>query len=195
MTRYDGQQYIYLFVLMIMLGFTGWYYAESPYDNDKLSSETLSHLPDFIIQEVSITQFNALGLPSHHFQTPLLTHFPYNNASQFISPRITLCPDKGEPWLIQADNGKSEKGTAIVTLFNHVKLHQNASTTNKNEQEKNITTTELTYYSKKDLAKTPAMIYFEEPGLRIQSLGMKANLKKQEITLLQQVRSEYVPQS
>jgi lipopolysaccharide export system protein LptC len=119
-----------------------------------------------------------------------LTHFPYNNSSKFISPHYILHSEKGEPWFIQSERGESEQGTTKITLIDRVILHQNASET---EKEKTITTSEMSYFPEKNWAETNKMVFFEEPGLRIQSEGMTANLKEQKINLSQHVTSEYIP--
>lgn len=186
MNRHQGLEYVYIFMAIIALGFTGWYYA-SPPNISKMSKEALSHLPDAIAYELHVTQFNAKGFPSNRFYTPKLTHFP-NTSSQFTAPRIMLYPESGQPWFIQSDSGQAQQSADIITLTDHVILHQDASGTDK---AKTITTSEITYYTKKDLATTPKMIVFEQPGLLVKSLGMTAHLKTQQIHLSQQVWSEY----
>lgn len=187
MNRHQGLEYVYLFIAIIALGFTGWYYATPPNIN-KISKEALSRLPDAIAYEVHATLFNLKGLPANRFYTPKLTHFP-NTSSQFVRPRIVLYPDNGQPWFIQSDSGQSQQNADIITLTDHVILHQEAS---GNDKAKTITTSEITYYTKKDLATTPKMIFFEQPGLLIKSLGMTAHLKTQQIHLSKQVWSEYI---
>lgn len=194
MKQYQGQYAIYLFLLMVALGFTGWYYAQPSFEIKKLPQETLAHIPDSIVTDVDVTQFNKLGQLSTHFYTPKLTHYPANNWSQFTTPRIVLYPEKGEPWFIQADEGQAENGYQIIRLMNNVTMHQDASKTDKSDKSKTIATTQLTYLTEQNLAVTSQMVYFEQPGLKVKSLGMTANLKEQKIKLLQQVWSEYVPE-
>jgi len=184
----NGKYVIYFFIAILVLGFTGWYYARPI--TIKLPKEELLHLPDAIGYAVKVTQFDAKGMPSNSFFTPKLTHYP-NASSQFTFPRIILYSEKGEPWLIQADAGKSEKNTEIVTLFDHVILHQDASGKEQSKTSKTMTTSEITYYTKDDLATTSKMIFYQQPGLFIKSLGMTAHLKTEQIHLSQQVWSEY----
>lgn len=192
MKSYQGQQYIYMFIMIILLGFTGWYYAQPSLVNNPIPKDVLIHLPDIIITDLNITQFNAQGNMANHFYTPELTHFPYNNLSQFIEPRIIVYSQASseQPWLIQANQGESEQGSKIITLSEHVHMHQQGNGT---EKEKTILTDEITYYADTDTATTQDIIYFSEPGLHVKSQGMTANLKEQRIHLLQQVTSEYQP--
>lgn len=193
MTRYHGQQYIYLFILIIVLGFTGWYYAQPSLSTPRLSEETLAHLPDVVITNVHATQFNNEGMLSSRFYTPELIHFPYNNMSQFVAPRIIIYSDQKAdqvaPWYIQADKGQSEQGSDQITLTQHVIMHQDASLT---EKAKTITTEEIIYNAKTDRAFTDKMIYFDQTGLQVQSQGMEAYLKQQKVHLLQQVVGKYL---
>lgn len=187
--REDGMQYVYFFIALILIGFTGWYYTRPSRFPQGLSHEILLRLPDHIVTELNMTEFNTEGFPARRFHVKELIHFPTHNLSQFKKPYIVLYPDKGKPWVIQSDEGEAENGTTKITLLNHVIMHQNAY---ENETEKTITTDEITYYTQNDFAETKKMIFFEQPGLRIQSLGMKAYLKKQQIELSQQVWSEYI---
>lgn len=189
MTRYHGQQYIYLFILIVSLGFIGWYYAQPSLYAERIPDKVLVYLPDVIVKNLDITQFNEQGFPTNHLYTPELMHFPHQNLSQFTKPRIILYPQHGAPWFILADKGEAELGVEKITLLNNVVLHQNAL---GNEKARTITTSAITYYSQKDFVETPQMIYFEEPGLRVKSLGMTADLKKQQVNLLQHVSSEYI---
>ncbi len=187
-----GQQYVYLFLLLIGLGFSGWYYAQSSFIFNALSPKLIAYLPDIIVDDLSVKQFDIKGQLSHYFYTPQLIHTPNKNLSRFTHPKIILSSqeENGRPWSIQADNGIAEDGLDKITLINNVVFHQNAS---GNDQEKTLRTTSITYYPKKNWAETQEMIFFEEPRLHAQSLGMTANLKTQEIHLLQQVSSIYVP--
>lgn len=190
---YHGQQYIYLFALIIILGFAGWYYMQASFFSiQRIPDKIIARLPDIIVNNLRVTQFSTEGKPTHYFYTPQLIHFPHQNLSQFIKPHITLASQKGNPWIIHADKGESESGLDKVTLLDHVVIHQDPSASDPNEKEKTITTSEITYYPKKNFAETQKMIFFEEPGLHVQSLGMTAELEKQKIHLLQQVSSVYV---
>jgi lipopolysaccharide export system protein LptC len=189
---YDGKQYIYLFILFIVLGFSGSYYLQSSFKNNRLPKSVLAYLPDIVVEDLTVTQFNEKGLLAHYFHTPQLIHYPHQNFSQFIQPQIILVPpsENNAPWTIRADKGESKDGVDKITLIDNVVFHQDASGT---EKEKTISTSEITYYPQKDWAVTHKMIIFEEPGLRVQSQGMTAQLKKQQIHLLQQVSTTYVP--
>jgi|GEM_PF-6645513 len=190
-SSYHGRHPVYIFILLIFLGFTGWYYAE-PSSSLKLAPEVLSHLPDILVNELEITQFNADGNISSHIYTPELKHFPDNNRSDFKEPRIVLYRKNQEsPWFIQADRGKMQRGTHVITLMDHVILYQNADSDNR---VKTITTSEITYYPENNQAETNKEIIFEQPGLHVRALGMKADLKEEKIELLNKTWVEYVQQ-
>lgn len=188
--KWEGQQYIYLFLLIIALGFSGWYYMQSSFNINLLSPKIIAYLPDIMIEDLTVKQFDATGKPAHYFYTPALTHFPHKSMSQFTQPKIILTPEDEEPWTIRADRGRAEEGINKITLISNVIFHQNAA---NNQKEKKITTELMTYYSKKNWATTPEKIFFEQPGLSVQSVGLAADLKEQKIFLLHQVSSIYDP--
>lgn len=186
----QGQQYVYLFVAILALGFTGWFYSQPALVTNPIPKETLDHMADMIITSLNVTQFNEKGMPANHFYTPQLTHYPYNNSSEFTNPHIILYPDDAAPWVIQSDKGTAEQGAEKVVLSDNVIMHQDAY---GNEKVKNITTSQITYFTEKDWAETDKNILFVQPGLRVRSKGMTANLKTQKINLLKNVTSEYIP--
>ncbi len=188
--KWEGQQYIYLFLLIIALGFSGWLYMQSSFNINFLSPKTIAYLPDMMIEDLTVTQFDVEGKPAHYFHTPHLTHFPHKSMSQFTSPQIILSPEEGQPWTIRSDKGKAEDGSNKITLIGDVVFHQNAA---DNEKEKIIKTEEMTYYTKRSWATTQKKVFFEQPGLSVQSTGLAADLKKQQIYLLHQVSSIYNP--
>lgn len=188
--RWEGQQYIYLFFLLILLGFSGWYYMQSSFNLNILSPKIIAYLPDIMVEDLTLTQFDTQGKPAHSFYTPQLTHFPHKSMSQYTSPQITLTPEGQEPWSIHSNAGEAEDGINKIILIGNVVMHQNAT---NNEKEKTIKTEEITYYTKKNWATTQKKIFFEQPGLSVQSVGLAADLKEQQIFLLHQVSSIYEP--
>jgi LPS export ABC transporter protein LptC len=192
--KWQDQQYIQLFVLFMVLGFMGWFYMQSTFDMNILPRKLIARLPDIIIEDLTLTQFDEKGQPAHYFHTPHLIHYPHKDKSRFTSPQIVLTQDgdNPNPWQINADRGEAEAGINKIILIDHVIFHQQALNKDK---EKNIKTNRITYYSKKNWAVTPEKIFFDQPGLSVQSIGMGADLKEQKIYLLHQVSSIYDPKN
>jgi len=179
-----GQQSIYLLLLVIALGFTGWYYAH-PEEQINLSPQALEKLPDTIINNMYVIEFDQAGFPSHTLRTPQLIHYPEDNRSYLQKPRIIAFQEEEEPWHIQARHGYTRYGSEVITLKENVILHQPEGETN---QESTIKTNELSYFSEQQMAETDQLITLEQPNLFIESIGMRAYMDTEIIQLLDRVR-------
>lgn len=186
----SGKQYIYGFIVLISLGFMGWYYAQPP-QHSNISKRQLAYRPDTVIKQLQVTEYNEAGQLVSHLQTPRLVHYPSDNTSTLQQPLITLYRPQQPPWHISADHGISEQGAAKITLWDHVVLQQVASAPTKATY---ISTARLIYYPKSQLATTQQLITIQQPGLRVTSQGMNAYLKQQTVQLLHQARGTYEQQ-
>lgn len=184
----SGKQYIYGFIVLLGLGFMGWYYAQ-PQATVKLSHQQLANLPDATFIHLKVTQFNDAGQIASLLTIPQLVHYPANNTSIMQSPIITLYRPQQPPWVITARHGKSEQGSTQITLWEDVVLHQASGV---NTKESTISTSKIVYFPKQQFATTDQNITLQQPGVIVHSQGMNAYLSQQRVQLLHQARGQYV---
>jgi LPS export ABC transporter protein LptC len=123
--------------------------------------------------------------------TPYLLHFPKNNTSIITTPHIVIYSPKEplkKPWHITANEGRTTEGTNHITLEKNVLIHQ---PTGPQNSELSIKTEQLFIESKSNIAESPKLVTFTEPGITVTSLGMRAFLKEKRVLLLAQAKGVY----
>lgn len=184
------RQYILGFILLIALGFSGWYYVQNSTVHYKKNTSNKPQA-DFYIYNMTSLQFDKNGKLSDKITSPKVTHYPKNNTSYLQQPLIYAQRNQQGAWHIKSDQGKAENGSDVVTLWGNVNLHQEAS---KENGTTTITTSKLTYYPKKKFAETHKAIQISQPGTVLNSVGMQAYLDQGRVKLLSRARGQYNPE-
>lgn len=184
-----AKQAIWLFITIIILACSGWYFAYK--DNGlKLNKDALSSTVDTTITQLSVRQFNKEGLLINYLTTPLMEHIPQEDIQLLKTPHILIKQDDQPAWEISSLKAKSFDGGQRITFIERVIVHQNPG---DKTQESTLKTEEVTYYPKEKKATTDLFVTFEQPGNTIQSTGMNAYLDEKRVELLHQARGSYDP--
>lgn len=185
-----GKQAGWLFLALISLAFSGWYFASSV-NVQKLDDQTLATTADTIITELTVRQFNQDGKLIHSLQTPLLHHIPQRNMHWLKQPFIQLTESMDAPaWEIHAQEALSYDGGEKITFKKQVVMHQPEG---HKSAPSTLKTEEMTYFPQKKLAFSEKKMTFEQPGTRVTSIGMKAFLNEKRVQLLSRARGLYEP--
>ncbi len=184
-----AKQAVWLLIALITLAISGWYFASSP-KQFKLDHQTLTTTPDTIISQLTVQQFDARGELSHYLRTPLLTHTPLNDVHQLSSPHILIARPNQPAWEIDAKDATALHNGEQITFHHDVIIHQQEAA---DRQATTLTTEELTYLPKQQLAITHKEITMVQAKNTVQSTGMKAWLAENRVQLLNHARGTYVP--
>jgi lipopolysaccharide export system protein LptC len=184
-----GKQAIWLFLMLIGLACSGWYFASTP-PKIKLTEQALSTSADMIIQNLKVRQFDAQGNLVNFLQTPYVEHTPLNNQHVLRTPRITVNQPDQSSWEIRSQTATALYGGKEITFLRDVVIHQKQ---NAHSPESTLTTQVITYFPQKKFATTNADVKFQQPGNEVQSKGMNAYLGEKRVQLLGQARGIYDP--
>lgn len=183
------KQFMWLFITLILLACSGWYYSHSR-TIVRLDSETLANSVDITISNVLVRQFNQEGALTNVLTSPFMQHVQKDNVYLFQNPHIVVSQEEQPPWDIRSKNAKSFEGGKQITFTGNVVVHQKKG--NKS-QESTLKTEEVTYFPKEKKASSDVLVTYEQPGNIIQSTGMNAYLDEKRVELLHQARGSYVP--
>lgn len=183
------KQAIWLFLTLLILACSGWYYAHLN-QTIKLNKKTLLNEVDTTISQLTVKQFNSEGILINLLTTPLVEHIPNNNLHLLKNPHIIVKQDNQPPWEINSLRAKSFDGGKQIIFIEQVVVHQNPG---ESTQESTLRTEEITYYPKEKKATTSLFVTFEQPGNIIQSTGMNAYLDEKRVELLHKARGSYDP--
>lgn len=177
---------VFTFLLLIV---SARYYMdlETP---TRLDDNTLSSTVDMTVSQLRVRQFNAQGILTNQLTAPLMEHIPKENMHIFQTPHIIITQDEQPSWEINAQIAKSFQGGERIMFMNDVIVHQNEG---KKTQPSTLKTEEITYYPQEKRASTNLFVTFEQPGNKIESMGMNAYLDEKRVELLHQARGSYAP--
>lgn len=184
------KQAAWLFIALLSMAFSTWYFASSNPKVAKLDTNSLSTTSDAVVHQLSLVQYGENGQLSHSLKTPLLRHIPLNNTHWLKTPHIIVVQDNQAAWDIHAAEATALYGGQQITFKKNVIIHQDKTA---HSQESTLKTEEITYFPKEKKATTLANVTFEQPGSRVQSTGMTAYLAEKRVRLLSQARGTYAP--
>ncbi|KGP62528.1 hypothetical protein EP47_10670 [Legionella norrlandica] len=183
------KQAIWLFLTLLILSCSSWYYAHLN-QAIKVNKKPLLNEVDSTISHLTVKQFNSDGVLINLLTTPLVEHIPNNDLHLLKEPHIIIKQDNQSAWEINSMRAKSFEGGKQITFIEQVIVHQNPA---QGSQESTLKTEEITYYPKERKATTSLFVTFEQPGNIIQSTGMNAYLDEKRVELLHKARGSYDP--
>ncbi|MEE9452565.1 MAG: LPS export ABC transporter periplasmic protein LptC, partial [Gammaproteobacteria bacterium] len=172
-------------LLAIALSFAVWYYFKP--NIYKVNTSTSPASPENIIINMHATVFDSQGQPTRILSTPELRSYA-DDTSVLDHPQITIFNESEQPWEIQSVHGRTENNNEKITLWQDVVLYQAASA---DQPESTITTSKLDHYPQENMAETDQPITFQQPGVVVNSIGMRAYLDTEIIDLLAEVNGYY----
>lgn len=184
-----AKQATWLFLLLISLACSGWYFASSSSPKIKLDAKTLYTTTDMTIQHLTVYQYDKEGRLANSLKTPLMHHIPENNTHWLKKPYIIVTQDDQPSWEIQAEEATAIHGGEQITFNKEVKIQQK----NETNAESTLLTESITYFPKDKFATTQSDVTFKQAGNIVNAKGMEANLAEKHVKLLSQARGKYVP--
>lgn len=178
-----------LFPLLLIATFTGWLAYKGL--QAPIKHNLIADRPDSFMKNVIALRMNMdTGLPQDELLTPSMIHYPQGDTTNLISPHFIIFNVDSQPWHITSNLGQAQNGVAVIQLWDHVKIHQDAGPQN---QEIDITTSMLTIYPHEQYAITQEPVMLTQPGSIAHSIGVRADLKSGDIQLFSQARGQYKP--
>lgn len=138
----------------------------------------------------NIISFGETGLPKSKIIGDQIFHYPDEEDSEIIKPRITLFREKGLPVYITADHGWINKEGTRVFLKGHTIIKREKSLENRFSQ---LETPELTIWPNKNFAETEEAVKITTASTIATGVGMKAYLDTEHYYLLNNVKGRHIP--
>lgn len=184
------QSRLFLPLVVLTIAALSYWLSGTQTDKAKDVSSTVQDNPDAFMEEVVTRVMDPEGLPRYELRSPRLTHYPLDNRTQMEQPRITLFRPHQGHWQLEAESATALQGDDELQLHGKV-LIQRVGADQATELE--IQTSELHVYPEQDMAETQALTTLSHATGKIQSQGMRAYFKEENLQLLSQVRGHYEP--
>ncbi len=155
-------------------------------DYDKTGK--LRHDPDFIAEDFGITKMGADGKPEYSLSAARMLHYPDDESTDIVAPRLVQRHDDAAPIVIRADRGLISRNGEQASFFGNVVVVREASA---QRSELRMQTEYLQIDPDRDLASTNRPVIITEGRSRLAGVGMEFNNKTRQFTLLSQVRGTF----
>ncbi len=146
--------------------------------------------PDYVLRDYEITSLDKQGKESFTLHGPMLQRDPADKTLTLATPRFQVPDRQGRYWDVQAQRGFVPAGGEQLELTGDVIATSPANAPPPTR----IATESLVLVLGEHLARTGAEVTITQPGLTMRGVGMQANLDRQHVSLLSQVRAHYAPQ-
>jgi lipopolysaccharide export system protein LptC len=151
-------------------------------------SGRMRHDPDFIAENLDITQMNAAGKPDYILSAARMTHYPDDDTTDILAPRLVERRDKARPISIRSDRGQLLGRGEEAKLYGNVVVVRAAS---KGQSEMRVQTQYLDVFPDRDFARTDKPVLITQDKSRLSGVGMEFNNKTQQFALLSHVRGTF----
>lgn len=174
---------IVLLLAAIVCGWSVWTYSGGGSDG-KIATRS-----DYVLHDFELVSLDSQGKESFTLRGPRLQRDPGAKSMTLETP-LFLVPDRnGAYWDVRAhrglvpDDGKQLqlRGKVIANSPEHV------------PPPTRIETEQLNLFPSENRATSPAAVTITRPGLTMRGRGLQADFDRQQVSLLSDVRTRYVP--
>jgi lipopolysaccharide export system protein LptC len=171
-----------LMLLLAILTFALQYAVE---DNGNGDSRPARHEPDAVIENFSVSRLGQEGKPEYTLSAPKMFHFPDDDSTEVLYPRVVhIAPDGGNV-TATANRGVFTKDGEEGFFYGNVVLVREATP----EREQMLARTEFLHLiNEKHIARTDQPVIITEGNSVLSAVGMELQRNTGELRLFSQVR-------
>jgi lipopolysaccharide export system protein LptC len=151
-------------------------------------SGKLRHDPDFIAEDFGITKISASGKLEYSLSAARMQHYPDDETTDIVAPRLVQRHDKAAPIVIRADRGRLSKDGEEARFYGNVEVVREAG---QGRGELRVRTEYLQIIPDRDLARTDKPVIITQGRSRLSGVGMEFNNKTRQFALLSQARGTF----
>ncbi|MBT1443905.1 LPS export ABC transporter periplasmic protein LptC [Shewanella sp. JM162201] len=153
-------------------------------------AQIVEEKPDFIATDLKSLSFNDQGQLESRVSATYMEHFNSDALTVFSDPVYTLFPKNGQgEWQLTAKIGKLDKFADKVTLENEVKVEALSF----DEPLQQLTTSYLALDIGTMILTSDKEIQISGNNFHLSGLGLYADLNKEEVKLLSEIKGTYEP--
>ena len=146
------------------------------------------HDPDFTAEDFGITKIGTTGKPEYVLSAERMLHYPDDDSTDVVAPRLVQRLEGAPPVVIQADRGMITQNGVEANFHGNVVVVREAG---KGKGELRVQTDYLQIVPDSDLASTDQAVIITEGRSRLTGVGMEFNNKTRQFALQSQVRGTF----
>ena len=146
------------------------------------------HDPDYLVQNFSSTTFNRLGLAETTISADKMLHFPDDDSTELVSPRVVQAKPSEPRFTVRADRGVLLREGDEILLYDNVLLVREAHDDHPGTR---LTTSFLHLLRDRSIARTDREVTVVEGRRSLSGRGMEFNNDSRELLLRSDVRARF----
>lgn len=186
--RRDRASSLFPLLLMLALAAASLWLERAVQAPERDNSGKTRHDPDFVAEEFGITKIGATGKPEYALSAERMLHYPDDESTDVVVPRLVQHQDNTTPVVIRADRGKIAKNGVEASFYGNVVVVREAG---QGRSELRVQTEYLQIVPDRDLARTDKPVVITEGRSRLSGVGMEFNNKTRQFALQSQVRGTF----
>jgi lipopolysaccharide export system protein LptC len=186
--RRDRASSLFPLLLMLALAAASLWLERTVQSPERDKSGKTRHDPDFIAENFGITKMDAAGKPEYILSAERMRHYPDDESTHVLAPRLVQHHDNTNPVVIRADHGLIAKNGEEASFYGGVVVVREAS---RGQSELRVQTEYLQVVPDRDLARTDKPVIITAGRSRVSGVGMEFNSRTRQFALQSQVRGTF----
>jgi lipopolysaccharide export system protein LptC len=149
------------------------------------------HDPDYLISNFVTTTYNARGQTESVLAAARMLHFPDDDTTDLVAPRVLQAKPDQPRFTVRADRGTLSREGDEIFLYDNVVLTREADAV---DPEGRMTTSFLHILRDRALVRTDKEVHFQEPGRTLEGRGMEYHTDTRQLSLAHDVKGSFEPQ-
>jgi lipopolysaccharide export system protein LptC len=149
------------------------------------------HDPDYLVANFTTTTYNKDGAPETILSAEKMIHYPDDDSTDLIAPRMVQNKGAGARMTVSAQRGALSRDGEEIFLYDNVLLVREAAA---ELPEARLSTSFLHVVQDRSLAVTDREVLMEEDHRSLAGRGMEYNYESGQLLLRSEVRGHFEPQ-
>ena len=147
------------------------------------------HDPDYWVENFTASRMGQDGVPRHVLVAGKMTHYPDDDSTDLVRPRLTHTPANLPPTHIQAQTGKISSNGEHLRFTDKVKVIREAG---RGQSEITVATEYLHVIPDKNFAETDREITMYNANTHVSAVGMEMDSKARTIKFISHIKGDHV---
>ena len=146
------------------------------------------HDPDYLVEDFVVTKFNAAGAQESTLSAAKMIHYPDDNSTELVAPRVLQAKPNESRMTLTADRGALSYDGEDVFLYGNVLLVREGTA---DRPEARMQSSFLHLIGSKSLVRTDREVTVSEPGRALSGRGMEYHNATWQLLLRERVRARF----
>ena len=182
-----------LWTAVALLAAWSWWFASTGKAPERVAavSREAPREVDYYLRGLHTRIMGPQGRLIRELEAEEVRHFPDDDTTELLRPRLTVHPDQPPPWVVVAENGWVSPDASLVLLNGEVRITREEGARNRPLR---IDTRNLRVQPLQDYAETDERVRVRSRKDRIDAVGMQAWLRPPaRLKFLADVKGYYAP--